>query len=309
MIMKNLSLLLLLFSAPLSAQQVPDTNWRFDIQRPAFHSEMNIHIDEGHNNFHTKDGGFTGFSRLLEQDGAKVHSLSRHFADTTLPSTSDLLVISNALNQLNVQNWQLPTPSAFTQQEINAIKQWVRKGGSLLLIADHMPFAGAAHDLAEAFGFQFQNGFARIGPNMFPSPPFTVLHQDLHPDLLKQDCYPFYEVDSVVSFTGSAFEKPRNAQSILNFHESDTTFQTEVAWRFTDATAIGLYNFHQGAILEYGQGKIAVFGEAAMFTTQLANGKLKVGMNSPQAKYNAPFVLNLIHWLACKEEKSPQSKD
>jgi hypothetical protein len=50
--------------------------------------------------------------------------------------------------------------SAFSPTEIEVVKNWVKDGGSLLLIADHMPFAGAVADLAKAFGFIFFNGFA-----------------------------------------------------------------------------------------------------------------------------------------------------
>jgi len=60
----------------------------------------------------------------------------------------------------NTQDWTLPTPSAFNENEINNIVEWVRDGGSLFLIADHMPFPGAAQELARAFGVEMNNGFA-----------------------------------------------------------------------------------------------------------------------------------------------------
>ncbi len=43
---------------------------------------------------------------------------------------------------------------------MEAVTEWVRAGGALFLIADHMPFPGAAENLAAAFGFTFYNGFA-----------------------------------------------------------------------------------------------------------------------------------------------------
>lgn len=285
----------------LQGQQVPDTSWNFPIDQPVFSQNQVIYIDEAHHNFHTKEGGFWGFSKLLQTDGAQVESWTKDWTDSVLPPLESIFVIANPLNQLNVQNWQLPTPSAFSNEEIKALKKWVEAGGSLLLIADHMPFAGAAFELASAFGFSYVNGFARMGPNFYPSPPFTRLQGDLHTQGLKQDCFPMYEVDSILSFTGSAFRMPEKAQSLLSFQESDSSFQTEIAWRFEGLEPTCLFDYHQGAVLNYGKGKIAVFGEAAMFTTQLANGRLKVGMNHPNARSNAPFVLNVIHWLACKK--------
>ena len=49
-------------------------------------------------------------------------------------------------------------------------------------------------------------------------------------------------------------------------------------------------------MLKHGTGKVAVFGEAAMFTAQVnANGPM--GMNHPDAQQNAQFVFNVLHWL------------
>jgi len=50
--------------------------------------------------------------------------------------------------------------------------------------------------------------------------------------------------------------------------------------------------------MKFGKGRLAVFGEAAMFTAQVSgNSKRKMGMNHPAAKQNAQFFLNVIHWL------------
>jgi hypothetical protein len=41
-----------------------------------------------------------------------------------------------------------------------------------------------------------------------------------------------------------------------------------------------------------------VFGEAAMFSAQLAGEQQgKMGMNNDLAKENPQFLLNIIHWL------------
>ena len=45
--------------------------------------------------------------------------------------------------------------------------------------------------------------------------------------------------------------------------------------------------------------EVAVLGEAAMLTAQLAGpGKRPVGMNAPEARENGRFALNLLHWLS-----------
>ncbi len=72
----------------------------------------------------------------------------------------------------------------------------------------------------------------------------------------------------------------------------------EKAWQFgPDTKRIPVGGWLQGAVMKYGAGRIAFFGEAAMFTAQLSDLK-PVGMNAPQAEQNSQFVLNLIHWLS-----------
>jgi hypothetical protein len=51
-------------------------------------------------------------------------------------------------------------------------------------------------------------------------------------------------------------------------------------------------------VLGLGMGCVAVFGEAAMFSAQLAGPvKMQVGMNSAEASGNARFLLNVMHRL------------
>ena len=49
---------------------------------------------------------------------------------------------------------------------------------------------------------------------------------------------------------------------------------------------------------EIARGRVALFGEAAMFTAQRAGPELApVGMNAPAAAQNAQLALNLVRWL------------
>jgi hypothetical protein len=54
----------------------------------------------------------------------------------------------------------------------------------------------------------------------------------------------------------------------------------------------------QGAVLPFGKGRVAVFGEAAMFSAQLSGPTNNpMGMNAAIAKQNPQFLLNVMHWL------------
>jgi hypothetical protein len=50
--------------------------------------------------------------------------------------------------------------------------------------------------------------------------------------------------------------------------------------------------------VKIGKGRVAVFGEAAMFSAQLGGpNRIPVGMNSPDADQNYRLLLNVMHWL------------
>ena len=134
---------------PAAAQQLGDTTLAPVVESPAFPmgDGPRVALDEAHFNFHTLDGRYAPFARLLRADGFVVEPMRGPFSEESL-SDVDLLVIANALHPRNEQDWSLPNPSAFTPDEVAAVREWVEGGGALLLIADHMPFPGAAASIA-----------------------------------------------------------------------------------------------------------------------------------------------------------------
>jgi len=287
----------LLLSTLLQAQQVADTLFNPPLLNPVYAQRQGsvILIDEAHYNFHTLSGRFKPFTSLLQRDGYVVKSLSQTFTSETL-AQAKIIVIANALHPDNQNQWSLPTPSAFTDDEITAVNEWVKNGGSLFLIADHMPFPGAAEKLAESFAVKFYNGFAmkKKGNN---KDIFTT-KRGLQQNSLTNGRNEAEKITSLQSFAGQAFQIPETAQPVIKFNEEYQILLPQTAWEFTKETpAIAATNMVQGAYFTYGQGQVVVFGEAAMFTAQIAGGKNKVGMNTPSASQNAQFLLNTVHWL------------
>ncbi len=291
--------LLLPFCLLLQGQQVSDTLFAPPIPNPVYPEQAGplILIDEGHYNFHTKDGRYTAFSRLLKRDGYRIAGAKGSFKPNTLEGAR-ILVISNALHKTNVENWYLPTPSAFEPEEIEFLRNWVEQGGRLFLIADHMPLAGAAADMAAAFGFEFTNGYVLDDRGRGPS-IFSLEDQTLHPSMITRGRNPSESVTQITTFTGQAFKIPEQAEPMLTFSEHFTNFLPDTAAVFTPETPrIPAAGYHQGAFMNYGNGKLVVSGEAAMFSAQLAGPeKWKMGMNNPEAPQNYQFLLNIIHWL------------
>lgn len=287
-------------AGPASGQQLGDTAFVPSVSAPAFPPGRGprVVLDEAHVNFHTLSGRFQVFARLLRADGFVVEPAATSFTRETL-SKASVLVIANPLNARNQSDWSLPTPSAFTGAEIAAVRAWVEAGGSLLLIADHMPFPGAAHELAAAFGFELNNGFAM---DTTTSGPLVLRRSDgslgAHP--VTDGRKPEERIDSVATFTGSAFRAPPRAGAVLTLPAGMVSLMPDVAWQFGPTTRrVDVGGWSQGAVTEVGRGRVAVFGEAAMFTAQRSGpNRTPMGMNAPIARQNPQFVLNLIRWLA-----------
>jgi hypothetical protein len=293
------TVIILLNSVPLFSQQIADTLYKVEIRNKMYPDQNGniIHIDEGHNNFHTKDGRYFSFAQLLKSDGYRIKGNSTKFDTTTLKNI-EILVIANALPDEMPRPIVTPTRSAFSQNEIQNLRKWVNRGGSLFIIADHMPFAGAASELAKEFGFDFYDSFV-MNDSLSGIIDFDKTTGTLNNNLITKGRNIEEEVNRVRSFTGQGFKIPKNAKSLLKLNETQTVHLVDTMWVFNEKVkrfpAKGL---SQGAIMTFGSGKIAVFGEAAMFSAQLAGpNRIKVGMNSEEAKENHQLLLNTIHWL------------
>ena len=299
-----LAIIFLILPLWLFSQQTADTTYNPIIQNPEYETGKGpvVFIDEGHHNFHTKNGRYKAFAKLLERDGYIVTEYKGEFNSNNL-SQGKILVISNALNEINIENWVLPNPSAFTTEEIETIRKWVFDGGSLFLIADHMPMAGAAKDLAAEFGFEFFNGFVidtiARGPAYFSLKEKTIIES-----VITKGRDTTERVRNIVTFTGQGFKIPSDATPILTFNANYVNIMPDTAWVFKIETPkFNANGLSQGAFKKYGNGRIVVSGEAAMFTAQLAGpANNRVGMNSDIAPENYKLLLNIIHWLDGKIE-------
>ncbi|MDR2764092.1 MAG: DUF4350 domain-containing protein [Tannerella sp.] len=303
---KNILFALFICCAQLGAQQIPDRSFDPPVVSPAypFGKGSLVLLDEAHHNFHTAEGRYLVFAEILKKDGYRVMSGTQAFTPA-LPKEVKILVIANALNAINADGndgrtrWKLPVPSAFTADEIRSVNEWVKAGGSLFLIADHHPFPGASFDLAKSFGFTFYNGFAT--DTLSDSYPYRVSGVAL---FSKKDgslaIHPLTEnVEQVATFTGQAFQIPEKATSLLTLGKQYKLLLPDTAWVFGQHTQrLPAKGFSQGAVLEYGKGRVAIFGEAAMFSGQLKGQEQEpMGLNAPFAGDNIPFLLNMIHWL------------
>jgi hypothetical protein len=287
-------------SGAVFAQQEPDPNFNFRPTSPAWPAGTGpvVVLDQAHANFHTLEGRYQVFGRVLAADGFVVKPGRERFTREGL-SGARVLVIANALHPSNEEDWFLPTPSAFEDPEIDAVRDWVKEGGALLLIADHMPFPGAAEKLAAAFGVLLANGFAMHDDLAGGRFTYDRAGGGLADHPITRGRSPAESVTSVTAFTGSAFRLAAPGTALLTLPAGTVLVMPEEAWLFSKRTPrLSGEGMLQGAALKHGKGRVAVFGEAAMFTAQVAGPeRTPMGMSEKGAEQNPRFLLNVLEWL------------
>ena len=277
------------------AQQQPDPEFNTLVENPAYKKEgPRVAFDEAHHNFHTAEGRYKPFVDLLMNDGYRVVRNRQPFTKTSL-SSFKVLVISNALGAEESDD-DGADKSAFTDEEIQAVHDWVRGGGSLLLIADHAPFGGAAAALASRFGVDMSKGYTFDQQNSVAGSPSQLIFSRENKLLVS---HPITEgrnekerVNLLRSFTGQSLKGKDDSVAILKLSDSATdspNFQSE-----TPVSAAGRA---QAVALKFGKGRMLVQAEAAMLSAQVTGPeKRRMGMNVP-GNDNRQYALNLMHWL------------
>ena len=242
-----------------------------------------VAIDSGHGNLHTVDGGYRAFADLLRRDGYRVSGTGGSITTEAL-ARMDILVVVNATTPPTAPPGS--DPSVFTDAEIAVVDRWIQAGGSLLLVADHEPWPAAVAKLASRFGVEFANAYAYEGAEGIII--YTKKAGSLRPHAVTEG------VNAVATFLGSAFRVDGPHVPLLVLDTSAVARPILSAEAQDNDTPIP--GWLQGALIEHGKGRVAVFGEAAALTAQNRGGRA-MGMNAPGAEDNPRFVLNVVRWL------------
>jgi hypothetical protein len=275
-----------------------DLSFNPPIKMPAYSHGTGpiVLIDEAHNNFHTATGTYKPFATLIERDGYVVERLDHKIIPEKLLACK-IIVISDAQPPQKKGD-----PPTFSQDEIDALNEWVSYGGSLFLITDHMPDPAAIEKLALSFGIKTHNGYVLNGYFSGRERPIVFQRSDksLPDNPITNGRNPSERIDTIATFSGSAFQAGTEFLPVLVFGSDKRSWMPKKLYDFhVDTPSISVAGWYQGAVAEFGKGKIAFFSEAAMFTAQIFDqGRMRVSMNHPLAKDNAQLLLNVMHWLS-----------
>ncbi len=279
------------------AQQTADPNFDAKGARPAYTSKHpKVLFDEAHHNFHTADGRYKPFAAVIRNDGYTVTPNRAPFTSASL-KPFDILVISNALGapQMNAAE---ASDSAFTEAEADAVRDWVRAGGSLLLIADHAPMGAATGRLAQRFGVGMNKAFTLDPANSPPAdnnPGFILYTREnklLGDHAVTRGRNAAERIARIQSFTGQSLTGPPGSVAFMKLAD---TAKDAVTGTDEQVSAAGRA---QGLAFEVGKGRVVVLGEAGMLSAQLGGADRKhSGMNRPGLD-NRQLALNIMHWLS-----------
>jgi hypothetical protein len=270
---------------PAGGGQRADPDFDTKVAHPAYaETHPGVLFDEAHNNFHTSGGRYKAFADLIENDGYLIVPNIRKFTADVLQDGA-VLVIANAMNNTDA------TQPAFTDDECQAVANWVEEGGSLLLITDHRPFGTAAAGLAKRFGVEMSEGVTTDAANETERGLLFSREKGLvadHPITLGRDASE--RVNRVLTFTGQSLTGPPGSVAFLK--------HADTAVDHSEAGEISAAGRAQGIALTHGEGRVVVLGEAAQLSAQVfGNPPVQMGMNVPGCD-NRLMALNIMHWLS-----------
>lgn len=283
------------------AQQIADPDFDSKVANPAYTKKHpKVFLDEAHNNFHTATGRYKPFADLITSDGYQVIPSTEKFSRKSLKGC-DVLVISNALGARAMGSPEASNP-AFTEEECDAVRDWVRAGGNLLLIADHAPMGAANERLGLRFGVDMSKGYTGDPANRDEqSKSDTFIRYDRDNKLLGD--HPITRgrnagemISRVIAFTGQSVKGPKDSVAFMKL--ADTAIDLTPAREGSEEKQVSAAGRAQGIAFKFGKGRVVVMAEAGMLSAQLAGPqKMKFGMNRPGID-NRQLALNIMHWLS-----------
>lgn len=289
------------------SNQRADLSFDATVAKPTFtENHQKVLFDEAHNNSSTTDGLYEPFANILRNDGYRVN-VNNDVIKPTVLNNYDILIIVNAKGDKHKFD------PAFTGNEKTTIYNWVYKGGSLLLIADHYPFGSAVADLSEKFGVTMNKGEVQDSLNYDTTSSdkaqlvFSDVNGLLTESLIKNGRNENERVHKVITFTGQSLfvadtnsiilKLSKTAKDIIpdsTWDENSYIFFTTTYTRFSDP--IPSRGNAQCVALKVGNGRVVIIGEAAVLTAQIVDD-IKFGIDD-KLNDNKKFALNIMHWLS-----------
>jgi hypothetical protein len=259
-------------------------------------------FDEAHFNFHKSVGTYKAFVDLITNDGYRVTANQQKFSRESLRSY-DILVVAGAMGAKEPSDPKA-SQSAFTAQECDAVKDWVLRGGRLLLLTDHEPVASAEEGLTKRFGVDVSKRVVLDQSNHLKGFYSGLIEYSRDNRLLADHSItrgrgPSERVNKVLIFSGQSLKCSGSCSAILKL--ADTAYEN-----LPGGEKISAAGRVQALAFNFGKGRVVITGDAGLLSAQLVTedvtGKGDIqthpwGMNFP-GNNNRQLTLNVLHWLS-----------
>jgi hypothetical protein len=274
---------------------------------PAYRADGPVVLyDEGHLNTHTTAAGYKPLADLLRSDGYRLRVTQQPLTAPALEGVTVLvLALARGTNDANDN-------AAYSDTEAALIEEWVRAGGSLLLITDHWPYGSAVSSLARRFDIAMGAGFVEDATQNDPDRGASHLVFSEENGLLRD--HPIVRgrrqaerVRRVLTFTGQSLQGPAAAVPFLALSDAATERPPgpprverdggDVRVTMEYGAPVSAAGRAQGLALEVQAGRVVAVGEAGMLRAQRTASGERVGMNVPGYD-NRQLALNVMHWLS-----------
>ena len=296
-----LSFFLLLISFVSFGQMLNDSPFNASILNPKYKKQKgpNILIDAGHHNFIVEMGLIKPFVDLSTNDGYHPKIDSGVFTSAYL-AKYQMVLITPAMPFKFGSKKEVTTEITFTPDELIALKDWVMKGGSLIMLSEHAPIDKSMTPLFNTFGIQLSIGAVVDSANYDTNIKFpnveTILLFNRKNGLLNST-HPIITgvnkneiVDNIETYTGCAL----TGEGYTNIFKLSPSAKIR-KWSASQPSGGGDSQCLAGS---FGKGKVVALGDCNGFTAMYVNNggkKFSAGMQVEEFDWKQ-FVLNTLHW-------------
>jgi hypothetical protein len=279
-----------------------DAAFEESVRQPMYMTSQGprILIDGGHHNFFIQWDFIKPFADLATADGYQTVIDDETFTPDYLAGF-DIVMIITALPFDFTTKTEVTTETTFTGTEIEALYEWVKTGGSLLVFSEHAPFDQAINPLLRRFGISSSVGTV-VDTEHFErtlgSPGWIIFSREngyldeKHPITNGRD--KSEQIDSVVTFGGSSL----TGDGYTNLFRLSAS--AENLQHATGVGPVGMGN-SQALAGSVGNGRIVAFGDSNGFTAMKFNwedgSSVSAGMTTENYQWKQ-LVLNVLHWLS-----------
>ncbi len=242
--------------------------------------QSKILFDTAHNEMLTpKDDDFSEFTNLIKTLGFTIVEQTYDTINKDLLKAIDVLVIGN------------PISSYFSKIEINIIVDFIREGGSLLVISeygsDFLQKTNLNDLLGTNFGIFFEKNILKGNFDENQNCSSILSIQNFENNKMTNQLREII-IGGTCSFLINKLANPLLSLKGNNFWTEEYDANTE-SW-IREKTVYSQNNLIIAAYREYGRGKIFALGDIDIFTNDI-----NIGINT---KDNRKFITNIFNWLA-----------